>query len=132
MEQVDSLNHKFTKVEAEGKTEVTRTDAIMISEATRTDIGQIVVTEGSTRKIEVGPGMNKIIGEEISEETGEASTDKIAEESIEIITEMKVMIEAGTGLEKGHFPETIATIEMEVQTIVGQGQVQGEVQQETE
>ena len=39
-------------------------------------------------------------------------TDKIAEENIEIITEIKVMTEAGTGLEKGHFPESIAAIEI--------------------
>ena len=68
VEQVDSLNHKFTKIEAEDKKGVTMTDAIMISEAIRTDIGQIMETEGSTDKIEVGLGMNKIIGEEISEE----------------------------------------------------------------
>ena len=51
-------------------------------------------------------------------------TDKIAEESIKIITEMKVMIEAemGTGLEKGHFPETLVVIEIGVQAIVGPGQ----------
>ena len=49
-------------------------------------------------------------------------TDRIAEESIEISTEMKVMTEAGTGLEKGHFPEAIAAIETEVQAIAGPGQ----------
>ena len=42
------------------------TDAIMMSEATRTDIDQIVETEDST---EVGLDMNKIIGEVISEVT---------------------------------------------------------------
>ena len=68
MEQVDSLNHKFTKVEAEDKTEVIMTDTIVISEAIRTDIGQIVVTEDSIDKIEVGLDMSKITGEEISEE----------------------------------------------------------------
>ena len=68
MEQVDSLNHKFTKVEAEDKTEVTMTDAIMVSKAIRTDVGLIVATEDSIEKIEVGPGMKRIIGEEISEE----------------------------------------------------------------
>ena len=47
MEQVESLNYKFTKVEAEEKTEVTMTDAVMISEATRTDTGQIMETEDS-------------------------------------------------------------------------------------
>ena len=34
---------------------------------------------------------------------------------------MTVMIQAGTGLEKGHFPETIKTIEIGVQAIVGPG-----------
>ena len=58
MEQVDSLNHKFTKVE--DKTKVTMMDAIMISKAIRTDIGQIVETEDSIDKMEVGLGMNKI------------------------------------------------------------------------
>ena len=43
------------------------TAAIMISEATRTDIGQIVETEDSIDRIEVGLGMNKIIGKVISE-----------------------------------------------------------------
>ena len=37
-------------------------------------------------------------------------TDKLVEESIEIITGMKVITGAGTGLEKGHFPETLAMI----------------------
>ena len=49
-------------------------------------------------------------------------TDKIAEENIEINTEMKVMTEAGTGLKKGHFPEAIVIIEIGVQAIVGPGQ----------
>ena len=48
--------------------------------------------------------------------------------SIEIITEMKVMIEIGTGLEKGHFPEAIAAIEIGVQAIEGPGQDQEQVQ----
>ena len=56
-------------------------------------------------------------------------TDKIAEESIGIITGMKVMTEAGTGLEKGHFPEAITIIEIGVQAI---GQDQEPVQIETE
>ena len=54
-------------------------------------------------------------------------TDKIAEDSIEIITGMKVMTEAGTGLEKGHFPEAITKIEIGVQAIVGPGQDQESV-----
>ena len=41
-------------------------------------------------------------------------TDRIVEDNIETIIEITVMIEAGTGLEKGHFPETIMTIEIGV------------------
>ena len=43
------------------------TDTIMISEATRSDIGQIVETEDNTDRTEVGLDMSKIIGEVISE-----------------------------------------------------------------
>ena len=58
--------------------------------------------------------------------------DKIVEESIETATEMTVMTEAGTGLEKGNFPEIMATIELGVQAIVGPGQDLEQVQIETE
>ena len=62
-----------------------------------------------------------------------AMINRIAEESIETITEMTVMIEAETGLEKGHFPETIATIvEIEVQATVGLSQDPEQVPIETE
>ena len=60
--------------------------------------------------------------------------DKTVEESIEITTEMKVMVEVekGTDLEKGHFLETLVVIETTgVQAIVGPGQDQGQVQIET-
>ena len=67
MEQVDNLNHKFTKVEAEDKIEVVMPDAVMTSESIRTDIDQIVETENNIDRTEVGIGMNKIIGEVISE-----------------------------------------------------------------
>ena len=49
-------------------------------------------------------------------------TDKIAEESIEIITEMKVLTEAGTSLEKGHFSETLVAIEIGEQVTLCPGQ----------
>ena len=49
MEQVDSSNHKFIKIEAEVRTEVIITIAI------RTGTGQIVVTEDNTGKIKVEP-----------------------------------------------------------------------------
>ena len=58
MEQVDSSNHKFIKIEVEVRTGTT------ISEAIRTGIGQLVVTEDSIDKIEVGLDMKKIIGQE--------------------------------------------------------------------
>ena len=69
MEQVDNLNHKFTQVEAEDKIEVTMTDVVMISKATRTDVGQMVEIEDSIDRTEVDLDMNKIIGEVISEVT---------------------------------------------------------------
>ena len=53
--------------------------------------------------------------------------DRIAEDSIETIIEMRVMIEAGTGQEKGHFPEAMTAIEIGVQAIVGSGQDQEQV-----
>ena len=58
--------------------------------------------------------------------------DRIVEENIETIIEMTVRIEAGTGLEKGHFPEAVTTIEIEIQAIVGPGQDQEQVQIEIE
>ena len=58
--------------------------------------------------------MNKILGDVILEGTYEIT----AEENIEIVIEMTVMIEVGTGLERGHFPEIMAIIELEVQTRV--------------
>ena len=66
----------------------------------------------SIGKIEVDLGMNKIIGEEILEVMQgciKTLKDKTVEESIEIITEMRVMaeVEIGTGLGKGHFLETL-------------------------
>ena len=49
--------------------------------------------------------------------------DKTTKEIIETIIEMTVKVGAGTGLEKGLFPETIATIlEIKVQAIVGTSQ----------
>ena len=45
--------------------------------------------------------------------------DKAVEENTEItVIEMTVMIEASIGPEKGHFPEIMAVIELEVQAIV--------------
>ena len=90
------------------------TDAIMNSEPILTNIDQIVETEDSIDRTEVGLDMNKIIGEVISEVMLGILTERIVEESTKIITGMKVMTEAGTDLEKGHFPEAITTVEIEV------------------
>ena len=49
-------------------------------------------------------------------------TDRIVKDSREIIREMTVMTEAGTDLEKDHFPGAIAAIGTEVQAQVGPGQ----------
>ena len=132
MEQVDNLNHKSTKVEAEEKIEVTMTNTVMTSEATITDIDQIVETEDNIDSTEVGLGTNKIIGEVISEVMPGILTDRIVEESIEIITGMKVMTEIGTSLEKGCFLGTLAAIEIGVQATVGPGQDGEPVQTEIE
>ena len=66
--------------------------------------------------------MNKILGEVILDETLEIMVDKIVEENIEIAIEMIVLTEAGTGLEKGHFPEIMAITEQEVQATGDLGQ----------
>ena len=60
MEQVDSSNHKFTKIEVEVKTGVAMTETITISKAIKTGIGQGVATEDSIDKIEVGLDMKKL------------------------------------------------------------------------
>ena len=53
---------------------------------------------------------------------------RIAEEIIETALAMTVMIEAETGQGKGHFPEILAIIELEVKTIVDTGQDPEQVQ----
>ena len=58
----------------------------------------------------------------------ETLTEKTAEESIDVTIGAKVMTEAGTDLEKGHFPEAITTIEIGVQAIVSPGLDQEPVQ----
>ena len=49
-------------------------------------------------------------------------TDRIVEESIEVTIEM--MIDAGRGLQKGHFPEATTSLGIGVQAIVGPDQDQ--------
>ena len=79
MDQSDNLNHRFTKVEVEDKTEVIMIDAIMISEVIRINIDQIVETGDNVYRRKVDLGMTKIIGEAISEVMQGILTDKIAE-----------------------------------------------------
>ena len=91
-------------------------DAVMISEVIKIHIGQTVGTGHNIDKIEVSQGVNKIREEEILEvRQGHIKflKEKTIEESTEIITEMKVKAEVkiGTGLEKGHFLETLVMIE---------------------
>ena len=73
--------------------------------------GQIVETEDNTDKTEVGLDTNKI-----------TMVDKTVVENTETTIEMTVMIEGGTDLEKGHFPEIMAMVELEALAIVGPGQ----------
>ena len=65
--------------------------------------------------------MSKIVEEVTLGEMQGVMVDRIVEESTEI--EMTVMTKAGTGLERGCFPEIMATIlEIEVQATVDPGQ----------
>ena len=67
--------------------------------------------------------MSKTIEEVVSEIILEDRVDKIVGDSIEIIIiGIVVIAETGTGLEKHHFQEVMVVIELEVQTIVDQGQ----------
>ena len=86
----------------------------MIEEITKIGIDQIVRKGGFnlTDKAEVDQGMNKIIGEEISEATWDhikISEDRIVEKNIEVVIAMKITveIEVGVGLEKDHLQEIL-------------------------
>ena len=57
--------------------------------------------------------MSRIIGDVTLEEMLGLMVDKTVEENIEAAIEMTVMTEAGTGLEKGCFPEIMAIIELD-------------------
>ena len=73
----------------------------------------MVETEDNIDKTKAGLGMNVIL-----EEMLEIMVEKIVEENIEIAIEMTVLTEAGMGLEKGHFLEIVAIIELKVQATV--------------
>ena len=75
--------------------------------------------------------MRKVIGQIISGKIKDIMAEKTAEENTGIkVIEMIVMTEVGIGLEKGHFPEIMAVIELVVQAIVDQGQDLEKVQTE--
>ena len=84
--------------------------------------GQKAETEDNIDKTEVDLDINKILGEVILEETLGIIVEKSVEENIEAAIEMTVITEAGTGLEKGCFPEIMAIIELEVQATVDLGE----------
>ena len=54
--------------------------------------------------------------------------DKIVEESTETVIEVRVMTEAGTGQERGCFPDIMAPLKLEEQATVGPGQDQEQTQ----
>ena len=116
MEQTDNSNHRSIRVEVEVRTEITikETTKIVTDQIT----GQTAETEDNTDKAEVGLGMSKILGEVILWEM----LEMMVGENIETVIEMTVMTEAATGLERGHFPEIMAIIELEVQAKVHPGQ----------
>ena len=98
----------------------------IIKEIIRIDVGQIISwiaeIEDNLGKTEVETDLSKAIGETIGK-IQEIMEDKTVEESIGItLIEMTIMIEVGIGLEKGHFPGTMAVIELGVQSIVDWGQ----------
>ena len=89
----------------------------------------MVMTEDYTDKTEVDPDTNKTIGGNLRGNMRRL-TDRVAKERMGTITEMTGMIEAGKGLQKGHFSEAITTIEIGVQATVDPGQDPGQVQTE--
>ena len=75
-------------------------------------IDQVAEIEDNSDKAEVETDLSKVTGEIIGK-IQEIMEDKTAEESIKvIIIEVVAMIEVGIGLEKGHFSETMTTIEI--------------------
>ena len=69
MEQTNSSNHKYIRVEVKVKIEITFTIKGTIRIDTGQITGQIAETEDNTDKTEVGLGVSKILGEVILKET---------------------------------------------------------------
>ena len=120
MVEQDNLNLRCIKIEVDVKI------GAIIKESTRVDIGQTrdkpAGIEDSLGKTEVDTDLSKVI-EEIISEIPEDTMDKIAEKSIGIIViGMMAITEAGISLEKDHFQEIMAILELKVQVIVDRGQ----------
>ena len=111
-EQTDNSNHKSIKGEVEVRTAITIRDTIQID--TDQITGQTSETGDNIDKAEVSLDMSKIIGEVNLEEMSGIMADKTVKENIEAAIEITVMTEAGTCLEKGHLPEIMTIIELEV------------------
>ena len=109
------LNPKYIRVEVR--------IGLITRKAFRT--GQIVGIGDSTQVV----GLDKAIEMVNFEETLEDMEDKIIGKDIEMI-DLMIMIEAGTGQEKGHLQEIIVVAEIEVQVTVDLGQAPELVQTE--
>ena len=125
MEQLDNLNHRYTKAEVEARIGITIKEIIRAD--TDRQIDQTAMTEDSLGKINPVRDMNRTLGGVTLGEMLETLTDEIIEENIVAI------LETGIDPEKGHYQETIAkSLEIEVQAVVDLGQDQGQVLIETE
>ena len=108
----DNLNPRYIK-EVEVRTEVIVKEIIRIG--TGQTIDQIVGIEDSLDKTEIDPYLIEVMEGVVSEIIPEDTVDRMAEESIRvIIIGMMVTTEVGTVLEKDHFQEIMAVIELEV------------------
>ena len=101
---INSLNLKYIKVEAEANQENFTIDAVMISEVINIGIDQTAeIEEFNMDKIEVDQGMGKftkMIIEilEVMWKHIKILEDRIIEEDIEEIIEMKTIVEKEVGL----------------------------------
>ena len=118
MEQIGNSNLRFIKAKEGDRLEIFMINIIMTEEIIKICTDQIAETGefNLVDKVEVEPGMNRIIAEEILELMWECIKilgDRI-EEDIEEIIGMKIITEkeVGVGLEKDHFEGTLIIEEM--------------------
>ena len=118
MEGQDNLNPRYIKRDVEVRIDIIAKEIIRIGIGQTTD--QTVGIEDSSGKTEIVTDLSKFIKEVISEIIPEDTVDKRVEGSIGIIdVEMMATTEAGIGLKKDYFQESMAVKEVEVQVIVG-------------